>query len=925
MTIPDRQAWKRLSPLLDELWDLTPAGRELRLEALHASEPGLAAELRTLLTDAGRAEAAQFLAGVATPPHIARDAAPTLAGTCLGAYVLEAPLGEGGMGAVWQARRADGRFEGLAAVKLLHLSLVGAAGTRRFEREGAILARLSHPHIARLLDAGLSPAGQPYLVLELVHGERIDRYCDARRAGIEARIALFRSVLGAVAHAHRHLVIHRDIKPSNILVSADGAVKLLDFGIAKLLQGQDDDAVTDLTGGLRGVLTPDHAAPEQLRGEEITTATDIYTLGILLHQLLTGRHPTAPPNATAADLVRTTLDVDPPPLSAAITGGRAATPPRERVAIAEARGTSPGRLQRQLRGDLEIIVAKALRKAPAERYPTVDAFDEDLRRWAAGEPIAARAPSLRYRTARFVARHRAAVAGSALAFAAIVAGLVGTVTQARRAEVQAAEAQVERDNALRDLAFAGAANNLVSFLVSQGNATPLTAAQLLERAEQLADRQFAEDPLSRGRLQLMLGTEYGNVQEYGKSKAVLLRAQASARSAANPELLSNVDCMLASIYGDQSEPQRALALFGEAIDRLRAQPVPDSSALAACLQMRADLHAQGGRSQAMLDDGLAALAALGRPMPHQRVIANSIRMVIAEAYGRLGKTALAIAAYEQSLAELAGMGRQQTARSVVRYNNFSRMLFAAGQPLRAEEMAARGLAISRGLGSASDSGLDAIVEANRAHALVELGRFDEAKALTEHAFASAEERKDTRWAGIFALYGAPAWCETGDLARCGAMLAAAQERLAATLPPKHAMFGALELAGARLSLREQQPDAARERLQRALALFDAAPNKSSLRIEALALLAREEARLGNASEAARHATLAVTQAREAAEGLAASQWLGIALVAQGLAERAQGQSESARASLGAAVEQLRRSAGDEAPVTREASALLNPS
>ncbi|MEO5883806.1 MAG: serine/threonine-protein kinase [Caldimonas sp.] len=923
MTIPDRQTWKRLSPLLDELWELTPAARELRLASLRTSEPGLVAELRRLLADAGRAEAAQFLSGVAASPQ-ADGPPPTLAGTRLGAYVLEASLGAGGMGAVWQARRADGRFEALAAVKLLHLSLIGAAGARRFEREGAILARLSHPHIARLLDAGVSPTGQPYLVLELVDGQRIDRYCDARHAGIKARIALFRSVLGAVAHAHRHLIIHRDLKPGNILVSAEGEVKLLDFGIAKLLQGQDDEAVTDLTGGLRGVLTPDYAAPEQLRGQAITTATDIYALGILLHQLLTGRHPTAPPNATAADLVRTTLDVDPPALSAAVAGAMAATPPLSPAALAAARGLSLARLQRQLRGDLEIITAKALRKAPGERYATVDAFDEDLRRWAGGEPIAARAPSLGYRTARFVARHRVAVAGSALALAAILAGLVGTFTQALRAEDQAAQAQVERDNALRDLAFAGAANNLVSFLVSQGNATPLTAAQLLARSEQLADRQFAEDPLSRGRLQLMIGTEYGNVQEYEKSKAVLLRAQASARSASSPELLSNTDCMLAALYGDQNEPKRALALFGEAIDRLRAQPVPDSSALAACLQMRADLHAQSGRSQAMLDDGLAALAALGRPMPHQRVIANSIGMVIAEAYGRLGKTALAIAAYEHSLAELAGMGRQQTARTVVRYNNFSRMLFAAGQPLRAEEMAARGLAISRALGSATDSGLDAIVEANRAHALVELGRFDEAKVLTEHALASAEARKDTRWAGIFALYGAPAWCETGDLARCRALLAIARERLAATLPPSHSMFAALELAAARLSLREQQPEAAHDRLQRAIALFEAAPNKSPLRIEAHALLAREEARRGNADEAARHAALAVAQAREAAEGLAASEWLGTALVAQGLAERAQGRGERARESLGVAVEQLRRSAGDEAPVTREALALLNP-
>ncbi|MGZ5713213.1 MAG: protein kinase domain-containing protein [Caldimonas sp.] len=919
MTIPDSQAWQRLSPLLDELWELTPGEREARLEALRQTDPELATELEAWLTDAGRADAAQFLSGVAASPVDAREAAPSLAGTRLGAWVLEAPLGEGGMGAVWQARRADGRFEGLAAVKLLHLSLVGAAGTRRFEREGAILARLSHPNIARLLDAGVSPSGQPYLVLELVHGERIDRWCDARRLGVDARVALFRSVLGAVAHAHRHLVIHRDIKPGNILVSGDGVVKLLDFGIAKLLQGEQDDAVTDLTGALRGVLTPDHAAPEQLRGEAITTASDVYTLGILLYELLTGRHPTGPRSATAADLLRTTLEGEPLPLASAVAAGRE-TAPGDLVAIAAARDTSIGRLQRQLRGDLEIIVAKALRKAPSERYATVDAFDDDLRRWSTGEPIAARAPSLGYRAACFVARHRAAVAGGALTFVAIVAGLVGTFTEARRAEEQAAQAKVERDNALRDLAFAGAANDLVSFLVSQSNATPLTASQLLARAEQLADRQFADDPLSRGRLQLMLGIEYGNVLESEKSKAVLLRAQASARSASSPGLLSNVDCLLASTYGDQNEAQRALALFGEAIERLRAQADPDNSVLAACLHMRADLHAQTGKPQAMLDDAQAALAALGTPLPHQRVMANSIRMVVAEAYGRLGKTAQAIDAYERSLADLASMGRQRTARTVLRYNNFSRMLFVAGQPLRAEDMAARGLSISRGLSGNGE--LDAILEGNRAHALVELGRFDEAKALTELALASADERKDLRWGGMFALYGAPAWCGTGDLTRCASLLATAREKLTATLPPGHSMFGALELLAARLALAEPQRDAARDHLLRAVALFDAASDKTPLRIEALALLAGEERRRGNAAEAVRHATLAMAQARDASQGLAYSEWLGQALVAQGIAQEAQGEREAARATLAAALEQLRKAAGEQAPATREAIALL---
>ena len=240
MTAPEPERWKQLSPLLDELLDLPGEGRALRIEALRAHDPGLATEVAALLDDAACADAAQFLAGSA---HRASDeqgvGVATLKGQRIGAYVFEAALGHGGTGTVWRAHRADGRFEGAVAIKLLHLSLLGRAGAQRFEREGAILARLSHPHIARLLDAGVTPSGQPYLVLELVEGLRIDRHCDDRRLSVERRLALFNDVLAAVAHAHSHGVIHRDIKPTNILVTPAGVVKLLDFGIVKLLLDEE--------------------------------------------------------------------------------------------------------------------------------------------------------------------------------------------------------------------------------------------------------------------------------------------------------------------------------------------------------------------------------------------------------------------------------------------------------------------------------------------------------------------------------------------------------------------------------------------------------------------------------------------------------------------------------------------------------------
>ena len=313
------------------------------------------------------------------PPGAAMPELASPAGQRLGPYVLEAQVGQGGGGSVWRARREDGRYDAAVAIKLLHLALLGRAGAQRFRREGQILGRLTHPHIAHLLDAGVTPDGQPYLVLELVQGERIDHHCDARRLGIEQRLALFGDVLAAVAHAHAHGVIHRDLKPGNVLVTAEGTVKLLDFGIAKLLADEADMAeATELTLDGGRVLTPEYAAPGQLRGGSVTTATDVYALGVMLYQLLTGQHATTPPGATSAQAMQATLEVD------ATRASRAVGLAKGGVAASQ-RALSPQRLARRLQGDLDNIVARCLRKVPAERYATVTALADDLRRHLAHE------------------------------------------------------------------------------------------------------------------------------------------------------------------------------------------------------------------------------------------------------------------------------------------------------------------------------------------------------------------------------------------------------------------------------------------------------------------------------------------------------------------------------------------------------------
>jgi serine/threonine-protein kinase len=316
--------------------------------------------------------------------HDVRTVVTSLAGLPAGNYTLESPIGQGGMGTVWLARRSDGRFEGRAAIKFLNLALLARDGGERFRREATALARLGHPHIARLLDAGVAPGGQPYLVLEYIDGQPIDRWCNAHKLDVASRVRLFTDVLSAVAHAHHNLILHRDLKPSNILVTADGSIKLLDFGVAKLLD--ESQAPGDPTTVSGDAFTPEYAAPEQLRGDRATMATDVYSLGVVLYRLLTDTLPFDGTGHGTGDRLR---GLDPPRLSA-----RARAAARETAAV---RRTTTVQLARMLRYDLDNIVAKALKPAPSDRYVTVDAFAADLRRYLNHDPVSARPDTISYR------------------------------------------------------------------------------------------------------------------------------------------------------------------------------------------------------------------------------------------------------------------------------------------------------------------------------------------------------------------------------------------------------------------------------------------------------------------------------------------------------------------------------------------------
>jgi len=366
------EEWGRLSPYLDEALELTGGARMAWLNALHNHDPELAEELEALLALNAVNHSTAFLEHL--PARAASDEA--LAGQTIGAYTLEVPLGRGGMGSVWSARRSDGTFEGRVAVKLLDRRGLGPRVQEQIRREASMLARLSHPNIARLFDAGLRENGQPYLILEFVAGERIDRYCAAHPLGLAARLRLMLPVLDAVGHAHLQHIVHRDLKPSNILVTLDGAVKLLDFGVASLGAAEVDaadrpDAAAAAPSGQSAMgMTLGYAAPEQIRGEPVGAASDVYALGILLHQLVTGRHPHGlGEGATPARLARATLAEELQRASACL----------------ESTAT-----RRAVRGDLDAIILRATARVASARYPNATALAEDIRCYLDGRAVSAR-------------------------------------------------------------------------------------------------------------------------------------------------------------------------------------------------------------------------------------------------------------------------------------------------------------------------------------------------------------------------------------------------------------------------------------------------------------------------------------------------------------------------------------------------------
>lgn len=456
----DQVRWQRLNEIFAAAIHLEPEQQRELLEKGCGTDQELQREVAAILEATRIADGRDFLGGdlfTAGVRAVADSEIPP--GTEIGGYRIVREIGRGGMGAVYLAMRQG--FHQQVALKIIKRGMDTEQIIRRFVMERDVLASLNHPNIARLLDGGHTPDGLPFIAMQYIEGETITDFCDQQRLTIEARIELFRKVCKAVAYAHHNLV-HRDIKPSNILVTRDGEPKLLDFGIAKLLAPEASDLTRELTAAGANLLTPDYASPEQIRGERVTTVSDIYSLGVLLYELLFGRRPFRLQNRPSAEVLRIVSEQEPSaPSTAALTKAEAleesgTKPSLTPETVAVSRNERPARLHKRLRGDLDNIVLTALRKDPLRRYSSVEQFSEDLERHLSGLPVMARPATFAYQVSKFVQRNRIAAGFATLALIALLAGLSLSIWQAAVARQESARAE-QRFDEVRKLA-----NTLVS-------------------------------------------------------------------------------------------------------------------------------------------------------------------------------------------------------------------------------------------------------------------------------------------------------------------------------------------------------------------------------------------------------------------------------------------------------------------------------
>jgi eukaryotic-like serine/threonine-protein kinase len=708
---------------MDHLLDKTQPERAKHLDALAHSRPDLHALVVDLLSYEEAADSGFMEPGKSSGSHALQ------AGSRLGPYRILRQIGEGGMGEVWLASRDDGLYDGHVAIKTLHPYFAGGALRERFLREAKVLGRVAHSNIARLLDAGIHE-GVVYLVLEYVVGRPIDAACDDEKLNVSARLEIFLQLCGAVAHAHSSLVVHRDIKPGNVLLTTDGIPKLLDFGIASFFESEKGEAQSEITRLTGRIFTPEYAAPEQVLGREITTSTDVYSLGVLLHVLLAGRLPYGPLEGARTQLEHAVLHEEPARLSHS-----AGLADHERVAFN--RSTNFARLRRELSGDLENIVQKALQKRPEERYLTVAAFADDLRRYLHGEPVLARADSAWYRLGKFARRNRLAVGATIAVVLALGVGLVASLWQLQVAREERRHAEEVKEF------VASIFRSADPFFTGKKD---MMATELLTLAYGRIERELTAKPQNAAELLIIVGESQVNLEQHDAANLTLTKAIEIAARLQPPDevLIAKARVLLAGSAMGRQGREKVKALLDLSLPVLRANQPGAARAYASALILLAYYVADEGDKDLAISSSLESVEVLNAAFGPQNSETVLAKRHLAFYYVLTQRYAEARPLLEQALHDARAMSPsgERLALLAAIESTYARLLIDLGEFEKAIEHLHAGIDhASKGNQSVSvSSQLSLLVRAQ-----ARLGQLDQAIATARRSFeATAVDENKAR-------------------------------------------------------------------------------------------------------------------------------------------------------------------------------------
>jgi serine/threonine-protein kinase len=896
----DPKQWPTLSRLLDEALEMAPEGRERWLESLPPPDIAYREDLRTLLRHADAAQTHEFLDILPNLKKAVENVRAAVSVTALkpggavGPYVIEREIGSGGMGAVWLARRSDGLIKRPVALKLPHAGPHGRHLAERFASERDILAELAHPNIARLYDAGFSVDGQPFLALEYVAGAPLIEYCDQHRLDLRQRLRLFQQVLHAVQYAHGNLVIHRDLKPSNVIVSNGGRAMLLDFGIAKLIAIDPREESGGTHAGAAGAaLTPDYASPEQIIGQAVTTASDIYSLGVLLFELLTGERPHQV-SGSRAELEQAILTLEPQKPSESVTA----------EAAAAARGCTIRSLSRALRGDLDTIILKALKKAPVERYATADALSEDIERYLEGEPIAARRDGGWYLARKFVARHKASVVGAGIAMAAIVATAAIALYEAHAAAGHARAAAAQRDRALALSSRNEAVADFLDVLITEsaGSGQPATIGDMLARSEALVSAEFRGNREHRAAVLDMVGSYYRTIGDEKRALRLLQDAFDTVKGSPDADLRRKVTCDLALTLANLGKIADARSMLVSVIN----DPQSTAQQAAECLSYRSTVAELENDAEASVNYGQMALQRLRTAANPSAAMEAGILAAIGDGERLAGHSRIAEDYFRQSLEQYARAGREFGPDATVIRNNLAIVYDATGNPKHA-----LGLydGILRTAAQTDPAALPPVViVGNRARALELIGRYGESRDAYNRCIELSLKGELANMR-LHCLTGL-AWVarELGDMKLADRSLREASE-LAKTLVPGSELI-TLKIARGRIALANNQWAEARANLDAAIA------GGNTVFYQMTALVPRAELNLneGRLAEAEADARRALSLAQNAQGGVAYSNRTGLSWLALGRVLAKKGDTAGSQQALRSALEHLSNTVDPDHPM-----------